>query len=123
MLPAQKSRTGLAIFGHPEPPLLADLKLKGETLKDSIAVGEQLALSALQSELYILKIAQIPENRYRKYIGRSQFPLFFRGANSHVTSTPPQYKFELLHRSDTAYSLVSTLKETHHLANEATVSL
>lgn len=59
MLQAQKARTGIAILGHPEPLLLADLKLKGEMLKDSIAVGELLALSTLQSELYILKLAHI----------------------------------------------------------------
>lgn len=68
MLLAQKTRTGYAILGHPQPIVIADLKVKGDTLKDSIFVGEQFALSALQSELYILKIANMPVKRYRKYI-------------------------------------------------------
>lgn len=63
MLQEQKTRTGYAILGNPEPLVLADLKLKGDTLKDSMAVGEQFALSALQSELYILTVANIPEKK------------------------------------------------------------
>ena len=36
MLQTQQTKTGFAILGHPEPLILADLKLKGETLKDSL---------------------------------------------------------------------------------------
>ena len=46
-------------------------------------VGEQLALHALTSELYILIIAQISKEEYRHYIGRSQFPRLVKDAKPH----------------------------------------
>lgn len=52
-LQLQKQVTGFDILGHPPPAILVDKKLKGETFKDSHLVGEHLALSALQSEIYI----------------------------------------------------------------------
>jgi len=116
ILKTQKHRTGFAILGTPLALALADLKLKGDTLKDSICVGEQYALSALQSELYILKIGNTPDHRYNKYIGRSQFPKFYRGTNSNVMGTPPQFKFPLLHKAATTYNLVSKISEEQPLS-------
>ena len=75
-LQKQKKRTGIAILGRPSTELAKDPKYQGDFLLDSIKVGEQLALSALSSEMLILLTLSIPRKQWHKYIGRSQYPKF-----------------------------------------------
>jgi len=83
ILARQKEKTGFAILGNPPVEILIDKKTP-EVIKGSAkVVGEQLALNALTSELYILIIAQISKEEYRHYIGRSQFPLLVRESKQH----------------------------------------
>ena len=75
-LQKQKKRTGIAILGKPSKQLIEDPKYQGDFLAASTRVGEQLALSALSSELLILLTLSIPRKQWHKYIGRSQYPKF-----------------------------------------------
>ena len=63
-------------MGKPSQQLSNDPKYQGDLLTASIKVGEQLAFSALSSELLILLTLAIPRNKWHKYIGRSQYPKF-----------------------------------------------
>jgi len=110
-LQLQKQVTGFAILGTPPHTTLVDQKLKGETFEDSKTVGEHLALAALQSEIYILTIAGTKAKDWPKHIGRSQFPKFYTNTNSHVTSTPAQYQFRLLHTTATTLNIVDKITE------------
>lgn len=76
MLQKQKTKTGFAILGHPIAQIILDKNTKGEIQHNSQLVGEQLALTVLQTELFVLDIAGIKQNQFRHYIGRSQFPQF-----------------------------------------------
>jgi len=78
ILARQKEKTGYAILGTPPVEILVDKKTPEVIKGSSKVVGEQLALNALTSELYILLIAQISKEEYRHYIGRSQFPLLVK---------------------------------------------
>lgn len=72
----QKTKTGFAILGHPVAHSLIDENTQGEVLQQSQLVEEQLALNALQTELFTLDVAGIKQDQIRHYIGRSQFPKF-----------------------------------------------
>ena len=76
LLQRQKSKTGFAILGHPVAQVVIDKNTKGEIQKQSQIVGEQLALNALQTELFVLDVAGIRQDQIMHYIGRSQFPQF-----------------------------------------------
>jgi len=83
ILARQKEKTGYAILGTPPVEVIIDKKIPECIKGSSKAVGEQLALNALTTELYIPIIAQIDKNEYRHYIGRSQFPLLVIDSKQH----------------------------------------
>ena len=83
ILARQKEKTGYAILGTPPVEVIIDKKTPEVIKRSSKVVGEQLALNALTTELYILIIAQIKKEDYRHYIGRSQFPLLVRDSKQH----------------------------------------
>lgn len=95
ILKAQKEKTGYAILGT----------TPDEIKNRSKIVGEQLALNALTTEIFILKIAKKPKDQYRKYIGRSQFPLFVHD------SKPPKGVPDFISKEDLA-SKVGILKNS-----------
>ena len=74
----QKSKTGIAILGKPSKSLLQDDKYGGNFMLDSIAVGEDLALVALTSEILVMLVCKIESKEWHHYIGRSQYPKFKR---------------------------------------------
>ena len=67
-LQKQKKRTAIAVLGKPSQQLVNDPKYQGDFLAASTRVGEQLALSALSSELLILLTLSIPRKQWHKYI-------------------------------------------------------
>ena len=79
LLNMQKERTGIAILGTPPPHVLVDRKISKEIKQTATAEGEKLAQAVLTSELFILKIAEIEDDKQRKYIGRCQFPDLRKG--------------------------------------------
>ncbi len=48
--------------------------MQGELLKESIEVGEQLALASLSSELLVSDSVQIPRSEQTLDTGRGQYP-------------------------------------------------
>ena len=74
MLTRQKAKIGFAILGHPLGQIVLDKNIKGELQVASKQVGEQLALSTSQVELFVPDIAKVDKGQIRQFIGRSQFP-------------------------------------------------
>lgn len=75
-LQAQKDKTGIAILGKPLSTLDSDIKFQGKLKEESLAAGENIALAALTAEYLVCQVAGIPESKWNKYIGRSQYPKF-----------------------------------------------
>ena len=70
----QKLKTGVAILGRPCSELVNDPKFQGRALDSAIEVGESMANTALTAELLILSVAEVPEDTWFSYLGRSQYP-------------------------------------------------
>lgn len=60
-----------------------DRKIPVDIKEQSKKVGEQLALNALTTEVFILRITKILEGKFRKYIGGSQFPMLVKDYKPH----------------------------------------
>ena len=70
----QKLRTKVGILGKPQKELLLDPKFKDKFLCDSVAIGERFAQTALEAELLVMLVCEVPSKEWRSYIGRSQYP-------------------------------------------------
>ena len=68
ILQTQRESTGFAILGKPPVEVLVDQKIKGSTYTESKLVGEHLAHNALTSEIFVLRVAGVPEKEHRHYI-------------------------------------------------------
>lgn len=98
ILARQKETTEYAILGNPPVEVIIDRKTPDCIKGASKVVGEQLALNALTTELYILIIAQINKDAYRHYIGRSQFPLLVRDSKQHRGASDFVSKEDLINK-------------------------
>ena len=74
MLYTQKQKTGVAILGKPQNALHTDPKYQGDFRRDSTLIGERLAEASLTIEITTLILAKIPQNKWKPYLGRAQYP-------------------------------------------------
>ena len=74
ILHKQFKTSGVAILGKPTQTLHTNPIFQDSLKNDNVKVGEQLAHTALTSELLILDVVQIPRNQQKLYTGRSQYP-------------------------------------------------
>ena len=114
-----------AALGAPCAELAADEKFN-QQLDKHIAVGEQLAQTALQTELLVCAVCDVPPD---KYIRRSQYPQFvnkpsvFKNGTEDKFASPAANFWEVLgSRVQELLRIRSTLNEANMVYNSSSIS-